>query len=53
MEKKTKEKEVIRCEECANKRSWYETRYGVTICGQSGLFAVNDKSFCNYGEKVK
>lgn len=51
MEKK--EKEVVRCEECTMKKSWYETSFGITVCGQSGLFAVNDKSFCSYGEKKK
>ena len=43
--------EVVRCKDCIGKSYWYKNDYGVTICGMSGLFVVEDKDFCSYGER--
>lgn len=46
--------EIVRCEDCVYKDSWYETEeYGVAfyICGCSGMHIVEDNDFCSYGER--
>ena len=43
--------EVVRCKDCIGKAHWYKNNYGCTICGVSGLFVVEDRDFCSYGER--
>ena len=43
--------EVVRCKDCIGKAHWYKNDYGCTICGLSGLFVVEDRDFCSYGER--
>ena len=43
--------EVVRCKDCIGKAHWYKNNYGCTICGLSGLFVVEDRDFCSYGER--
>ena len=43
--------EVVRCKDCIGKAHWYKNDYGCTICGLSGLFVVEDRDFCPYGER--
>ena len=43
--------EVVRCKDCIGKAHWYQSDYGYTICGLSGLVVVEDKDFCSYGER--
>ena len=43
--------EVVRCKDCIGKAHWYKNDYGLTICGLSGLFVVEDNDFCSYGER--
>lgn len=42
---------VVRCKDCIGKAHWYKNDYGFDICGLSGLFVVEDKDFCSYGER--
>jgi hypothetical protein len=42
----------VRCKECVGKAHWYKNDYGLTICGLSGLFVVEDRDFCSYGERI-
>lgn len=42
---------VVRCKDCIGKAHWYKNDYGCTICGMSGLFVVEDRDFCSYGER--
>ena len=46
-----KSEEVVRCKDCIGKAHWYKNNYGCTICGLSGLFVVEDRDFCSYGER--
>lgn len=41
---------VVRCKDCIGKANWYKNDYGCTICGLSGMYVVDDNSFCSYGE---
>ena len=43
--------EVVRCRDCIGKANWYKNDYGCTICGLSGMFVVEDRDFCSYGER--
>lgn len=43
--------EIVRCKDCIGKAHWYKNDYGCTICGLSGLFVVEDRDFCSYGER--
>lgn len=42
---------VVRCKDCIGKATWYKEDYGVTICGMSGFYVVEDNVFCSYGTR--
>ena len=42
---------VVRCKDCVGKATWYKDGCGVTVCGTSSFYVVEDNDFCSYGER--